>query len=80
MYISRKEFRDYCTKRQYSTAEVLERSKEVHCSYQYLGTIKKRLMSGTGVTAPPVDCLEFLASEEEQVAVLEAIRSGEVES
>jgi hypothetical protein len=79
MYISRKEFRDYCTKRQYSTAEVLERSKEVHCSYQYLGTVKKRLMSGTGVTAPPVDCLEFLASEEEQVAVLEAIRSGEVE-
>lgn len=57
LFVSKKDFKDYCVKRQMSIERAL---KECSNDYIYKGITKKRMASGTGVVAPPVEAYQFV--------------------
>jgi hypothetical protein len=59
LYVSKKDFKDYCVKRQMSIENAI---KECGSDYSYKGVVKKRMASGTGVTSPAVEVYSFLAA------------------
>lgn len=61
VHIPKKDFKDYCVKRQGDLETVLYTASE---DYVYLKTTKKRLAGGTGMVSPPVDSYEFRISNE----------------
>jgi hypothetical protein len=73
MYIAKKAFRDYCVDRQFTMATALEECKSASAPFRYLGPKKKRLLSDTGLVAPPTDCLLFRCSEDESEAIQKAL-------
>ena len=75
MYIAKKAFREYCVDRQFTEAEALKDSQHEGSSYQYIKTIKKRMMAGTPVNAPGVDAHVFECSVEEAAELFRMIES-----
>jgi len=57
LFIAKKELRDYCVKRQADMDAILQYKKG---DYHLLGSSKKRMSTGTGVSAPAVEVFEFL--------------------
>jgi len=80
LYISRKHFRDYCVERQYTMEAMLATCADPNEPFYYVGPAKKRLMSGTGITAPAVDVLYFICSEDEADALRGSLSDAELES
>jgi len=81
LYLSRKAFRDYCVDRQYTMDDALKDYRGAHAPFQYVGTTKKRLLSGSGIVAPPVDALAFKCSPDEAEAIEKALLTyAQVES
>ena len=79
MYIAKKAFREYCVERQFTEREALRQASEEGSSFQYLKTGKKRMMSGTAITAPGVDAHVFQCSPEEAEAIFSAIQKNTTE-
>lgn len=73
MYISKKAFREYCVDRQFTESEALKEASKHSSSFQFLKTVKKRMMAGTSITAPGVDAHVFKCDPEEAEAVFEAV-------
>ena len=59
IFIPKKDFKDYCVKRQGDMETVLFSHND---DYEYLGTKKKRMATGTGSASPAVDVFEFAVS------------------
>ena len=59
LYVSKKEFKEYCVSRQMSLERAL---KECSADYAFVGAAKKRMAAGTGVSAPAVEVFQFRAT------------------
>lgn len=79
MYISKKAFRDYCVNRQFTESEALKDCSAEDSPYRYTKTIKKRMMAGTNISAPPVMCHEFKCSEEESAEIFKVLDKQDYE-
>jgi len=76
LFLSKKDFRDYCVDRQYTMSDALESFTSEDAAFKYLGVKKKRLMSDTGVLVPSVDALVFECSSDEADAMRRALEMG----
>lgn len=56
LLVTKKDLNEYCVKRQGDLKAVLEAKG---ADYKYIGTVKKRMTSGSGVTSPAVDAYQF---------------------
>ena len=56
MLVTRKDLNEYCVKRQGNLTAILAAKG---ADYKYMGTVKKRMTSGSGVTSPAVDAYQF---------------------
>ena len=61
LYIPKKDLRDYCVRRQGDLDAILHSRND---SYTFVGSVKKRMMAGTGVNAPPVEAFEFRVNKD----------------
>ena len=61
LFVPKKDFRDYCVRRQVSPAEV---TSAKYNEFTFMGAEKKRMASGTGVVAPPIDTYKFKINDE----------------
>ena len=73
MYIAKKAFREYCVNRQFTEAEALKECAREGSNYRYIKTTKKRMMAGTNITAPAVQCHVFKCSEEESAEIFSTL-------
>jgi len=75
MYISKKAFREYCVDRQFTESQALNQASEQGSTFQYLKTVKKRMMAGTAITAPGVDAHVFQCDPDEAEALFSALEN-----
>ena len=78
MFIAKKAFREYCVNRQFTEAEALKSCAAADAPFRYIKTGKKRMMAGTSITAPGVECHMFECSPEESAEIFSAIDEADV--
>lgn len=77
MFISKKAFREYCVNRQFTESEALKDAAKPDAPFRYVKTTKKRMMSGTNITAPAVNCHIFKCSEEESAELFSYLEESD---
>jgi len=78
MFISKKSFREYCVARQFTESEALKDCMKKDAPFKFVKTHKKRMMSGTNITAPAVQCHVFEISPEESSEIFSAIDEADI--
>lgn len=73
MYIAKKAFREYCVNRQFTETEALKEASREDSPFRFIKTIKKRMMAGTNISAPAVNCHVFKCSEEESAELFKVL-------